>query len=270
MTDPTTPPQTLAGTDATGATAASGTTEASGPAGPGAEASGATAANEPSGAAGTDAGAGGASGAAAATGATGTTVAPAGIGAADARASWAADADPSPLDSAVVGTELPALEVPVTRTLIVAGAIASRDFEPVHHDHVVAQERGSADLFMNILTTNGLIGRFVTDWTGPRARLRRIDIRLGVPAYPGDTLSVTGSVVDVIDSTATTGSDKGDGGAVVDGLPHEIANPQAHHEPLVSQSPSGAHGGARRVTVAVRASNSRGDHARGTVEVEAL
>ncbi|HEY8524385.1 MAG TPA: MaoC/PaaZ C-terminal domain-containing protein [Acidimicrobiales bacterium] len=102
-----------------------------------------------------------------------------------------------------VGTELPSLEIPVTRTLIVAGAMASRDFEPVHHDHLVAQERGSDDLFMNILTTNGLVGRFVTDWAGPAARLRGIDIRLGVPAYPGDTLAFSGRVVDVRDRVVT-------------------------------------------------------------------
>jgi acyl dehydratase len=100
-------------------------------------------------------------------------------------------------EALAVGTELPALEIPVTRTLIVAGAMASRDFEPVHHDHVVARERGSADMFMNILTSNGLIGRFVTDWAGPAARLRGVDIRLGVPAYPGDTLRFTGRVASV-------------------------------------------------------------------------
>ena len=124
-----------------------------------------------------------------------------------------------------VGAELPPLYIPVTRTLIVAGAIASRDFEPVHHDHVIAQERGSADMFMNILTSNGLIGRFVTDWAGPAARLRRVDIRLGVPAYPGDTLRFSGRVAS-IDT------------------------------------------GERRATVEVRASNARGDHASGTVELE--
>jgi acyl dehydratase len=136
-------------------------------------------------------------------------------------------AAPSALDGATAGTPLPPLDVPVTRTLVVAGAVASRDFEPVHHDHVVAQERGSPDIFVNILTTNGLVGRFVTDWAGPRVRLRRIDIRLGVPAYPGDTLRLTGTVAEVAD-----------------------------------------HDGTPRVTVAVRATNARGDHARGTVEVE--
>jgi acyl dehydratase len=104
---------------------------------------------------------------------------------------------------AVVGTRLPVLEIPVTRTLIVSAAIASRDFEPVHHDHLIAQERGSADLFMNILTSNGLVGRFVTDWAGPGARVRSIRIRLGVPNYPGDTMRLTGEVTEVSGRRAT-------------------------------------------------------------------
>ena len=70
-----------------------------------------------------------------------------------------------------VGDELPTLVMPITRTLIVSGAIASRDYQDVHHDSVLAKERGSQDIFMNILTTNGLVGRYVTDWSGPRSRL---------------------------------------------------------------------------------------------------
>lgn len=98
------------------------------------------------------------------------------------------------LASVSVGDALPPLEIPLTRTLIVATAIASRDYQDVHHDHELAQERGSPDIFMNILTTNGFVGRFVTDWTGPEARLRKVDIRLGVPNYPGDTMTLEGTV----------------------------------------------------------------------------
>ena len=87
-----------------------------------------------------------------------------------------------PLFSAVaVGDELPTLELPITRTLIVSGAIASRDYQDVHHDSVLATDRGSKDIFMNILTTNGLVGRYVTDWSGPRSRLSDVNIRLGAP-----------------------------------------------------------------------------------------
>ncbi|MHB8669654.1 MAG: MaoC family dehydratase [Acidimicrobiales bacterium] len=93
-----------------------------------------------------------------------------------------------------VGDVLPDLAVPLSRTLIVAGAIASRDYQDVHHDPVLAQERGSPDIFMNILTTNGFVCRFVTDWAGPDAVVRRVDIRLGAPNYPGDTMNLSGVV----------------------------------------------------------------------------
>ncbi len=95
-----------------------------------------------------------------------------------------------------VGDELPALEVPLTPSVIIAGAIASRDYQDVHHDRDLAVKRGSKDIFMNILTTNGYVGRFVTDWAGPEALLRRVDIRLGAPNYPGDTMTMTGRVKD--------------------------------------------------------------------------
>jgi acyl dehydratase len=102
-----------------------------------------------------------------------------------------------------VGEELPVLEVPITTTRIVAGAIASRDYQVVHHDPRLAVERGSRDLFMNILTTNGYVGRYVTDWAGPEALLRSVDIRLGVPNYPGDLMQLSGSVVEKRDGIVT-------------------------------------------------------------------
>jgi 3-oxo-4,17-pregnadiene-20-carboxyl-CoA hydratase beta subunit len=98
-----------------------------------------------------------------------------------------------------VGDTLPPLRISVTRTLIVAGAIASRDYQDVHHDAEAARAKGSPDIFMNILTTNGLVGRYITDHFGPEARLRKVAIRLGVPNYPGDEMVLTGTV------TAVTG-----------------------------------------------------------------
>ncbi|MFD8471501.1 MaoC family dehydratase [Streptomyces globisporus] len=96
-----------------------------------------------------------------------------------------------------VGDELPPLEIPVTRTLIVAGAIASRDYQDVHHDAELAREKGSPDIFMNILTTNGLVGRYLTDHFGPTAVLRKVAIRLGAPNYPGDVMRLTGHITDI-------------------------------------------------------------------------
>ncbi|WP_101758807.1 MaoC family dehydratase [Oceanicoccus sp. KOV_DT_Chl] len=92
------------------------------------------------------------------------------------------------------GDTLPALEIDVSTSLIVATAIASRDYQNVHHDRDQAVELGSKDIFMNILTTNGLVGRFVTDWSGPLGLLKRINIRLGVPNYAGDKMVLTGTV----------------------------------------------------------------------------
>lgn len=97
------------------------------------------------------------------------------------------------------GEELAPLEIAVTRTLIVAGAIASRDYQDVHHDADLAREKGSPDIFMNILTTNGLVGRYVTDHFGPSAVLRKVAIRLGAPNYPGDTMVLSGTVTAVGD-----------------------------------------------------------------------
>jgi acyl dehydratase len=128
-----------------------------------------------------------------------------------------------------IGDELPALVVPITRTLIVSGAVASRDYQDVHHDPELAKSRGSKDIFMNILTTNGLVGRYVTDWSGPRSRLSQVNIRLGAPNYPGSVMTLTGSV-----------TDKG---------------------PLADDMESGL------VTVSIRGANELGDHVSGTVLV---
>jgi 3-oxo-4,17-pregnadiene-20-carboxyl-CoA hydratase beta subunit len=132
-------------------------------------------------------------------------------------------------DDVAVGDRLPELVLPITRTLVVSGALASRDYQDVHHDPVLAQRRGSKDIFMNILTTNGLVGRYVTDWSGPGGLLRKMAIRLGVPNYPDDTMTLTGEVA-------------------------EKAGPE----------PDGRHG---TVVVSIRGANSLGDHVTGTVRL---
>ena len=139
-------------------------------------------------------------------------------------------ADTLRFEEVAVGDTLPELAIPLTRTLIVATAIASRDYQDVHHDPGLAVERGSPDIFMNILSTNGLVGRFVTDWAGPGARIEAVSIRLGAPNYPGDTMTLTGTV-------------------------HSV------------EVPAGRDDGRGVVEVAVRGANSRGDHVTGTVRL---
>ena len=132
-----------------------------------------------------------------------------------------------------VGDELPQLVIPLTRTLIVSTAIASRDYQDVHHDAVLAVERGSKDIFMNILSTNGIVGRYVTDWSGPGTVLTDVNIRLGAPNYPDDTMTLSGSVTEV------------------DADPADPA----------------ARSGKGAVTVTLRGANSLGDHVTGSVRV---
>lgn len=96
-----------------------------------------------------------------------------------------------------VGEQLPAVEIDVSPTFVVSTALATRDFQDVHHDRDKAVARGSKDIFVNILTDTGLVQRYVTDWAGPGARVKRIAIRLGVPAYAYDTLVFTGEVTGV-------------------------------------------------------------------------
>jgi acyl dehydratase len=128
-----------------------------------------------------------------------------------------------------IDDELPVLVVPITRTLIVAGAIAARDYRDGHIDPEAARAHGAPDIFMDVLTTNGLVGRYVTDWSGPRSRLSEIDIGLGAPNYPGSVMTLTGAVT--------------------------------------GKGPVAANGESGLVIVAVRGTNELGDHVTGTVDV---
>ena len=125
--------------------------------------------------------------------------------------------------SATVGEQLPELVIEASVRNIVATAIATRDYQDVHHDVAMAQERGSTTIFTNILTSNGYVLKYVTDWAGPEAVIKTSKIRLGVPNYAGDTMTMRGEV------TAVDGN---------------------------------------RVEIAVRGSNSLGDHVIGTVGIE--
>ncbi|WP_040833045.1 MaoC family dehydratase [Nocardia brevicatena] len=96
-----------------------------------------------------------------------------------------------------VGTPLPELVIHADPTFVISTALATRDFQDVHHDRDKAIERGSEDIFVNILTDTGLVQRFVTDWSGPRTVVKSIALRLGVPLYAYDTLTLTGTVTAV-------------------------------------------------------------------------
>ncbi len=93
-----------------------------------------------------------------------------------------------------VGDKLPPLAIDITTSLVVCGALATRDFEPVHHNKAAAMATGLPDVFMNILTSQGLMTRYATDWSGPEAVVKSIDMRLGAPNVPGMVMTMTGEV----------------------------------------------------------------------------
>ena len=88
--------------------------------------------------------------------------------------------------------DLPPLAIPLSTTLVVSGALASNDFEKIHHDRDIAQANGLKDVVMNVLTSSGLILRYVTDWAGPATVVKRLANQLKSPNYPGDVMTLTG------------------------------------------------------------------------------
>ena len=99
-----------------------------------------------------------------------------------------------------IGDKIPDLDIPITASLISCAALATRDFEPCHHDKAVAQGMGLPDVFMNILTSQALMARFVTDWSGPEAVMKALKVKLGAPNVPGMTMTVSGEIVEKNDN----------------------------------------------------------------------
>ena len=101
------------------------------------------------------------------------------------------------------GETLPEQAIPITVGLVTGGAIATRDYFPGHHDLNAAKALGSPHIFMNILTTNGLVQRYVEPWSGPEARFTSLKIKLGAPNYPGDSMTFNGAVTALDAATRT-------------------------------------------------------------------
>ena len=109
-------------------------------------------------------------------------------------AGWNPDFSDLDVGSLAPGQALPALAIPITHRLVVGGAIATQDFTPVHHSVPAAQAAGMPDIFMNILTTNGLSARYLSDWAGAGSRLQAMQFRLLAPNHPGDVMVMRGTI----------------------------------------------------------------------------
>jgi acyl dehydratase len=108
---------------------------------------------------------------------------------------WQSDFTDICYDALNEGQTLPELVIPITHKLIVGGALATQDFMDVHHNAPAARAAAMPDIFMNILTTNGLCARYLSDWAGPGSRLQHIKFKLMAPNVPGDTMVMQGRVV---------------------------------------------------------------------------
>jgi acyl dehydratase len=105
------------------------------------------------------------------------------------------------MNNVEIGTQLPELLFPITASAIAVAAIATNDYQNVHHDKAAATSTGVPDIFMNILSTNGIVQRFVNDWAGPKARIKKIKLRLGAPNFVGDAMTLSGSVTNIDPAT---------------------------------------------------------------------
>lgn len=104
-------------------------------------------------------------------------------------------ADGITLDQIEVGAELPELSIDVTPTTVVLGALATRDWRPMHHDKDFAVDRnGVRNIFINTPHNAAYFERYITDWTGPKGRLGKIQFRMSDSVFPGDTMVFHGKV----------------------------------------------------------------------------
>jgi acyl dehydratase len=118
---------------------------------------------------------------------------------------WVPDFSDLRATELATGDALPELAIPITHKLIVGGAIASQDYIEVHHNAPAARAAAMPDIFMNILTTCGLTGRYLSDWAGPASRLEKLSFRLMAPNVPGDTMVLGGRIEEITGDAVSVG-----------------------------------------------------------------
>lgn len=124
------------------------------------------------------------------------------------------------LDRVSVGDTLPELTHDVTATTVILGAMATRDWRPMHHDSKFAVERqGVPDIFLNTPNQAAWFERYITDWTGPAGRIGRVVFRMTSPVFPGAPMTFNATVKDVSTDDAGCGWVTLDVSLTVDGAP---------------------------------------------------
>lgn len=95
-----------------------------------------------------------------------------------------------------IGQRLPLREIDVSAQRVVAGAAASFDWQPQHHDHCFAVERMKLPgIILNQPTQTGWLAQLALAWSGYEARIARQRVRMRSPISPGDRMQFGGEVV---------------------------------------------------------------------------
>ena len=91
-------------------------------------------------------------------------------------------------DDVAVGDEAPVLTHKLTRTDLVKYAGASGDFNPMHHDEVLAKAAGQPSVFGHGMFSMGILGTALTDYVGI-GNVRRYQVRFARQTWPDEVLT---------------------------------------------------------------------------------
>ena len=94
-----------------------------------------------------------------------------------------------------IGDPIPVLELPpITKEQLVRYAGASGDFNPIHWDADFARQSGYPGPIAHGMLSMAFLGRALTSWLGEPTAVLRLSARFKGVTYPGDQLTITGSV----------------------------------------------------------------------------
>ncbi len=85
------------------------------------------------------------------------------------------------------GDEAPVKAHTLTRTDLVRYAGASGDYNPMHHDEIIATSAGQPSVFGHGMFSMGLLGTALTDYVG-YGTLRHYKVRFSRQTWPGEEL----------------------------------------------------------------------------------
>ncbi len=104
-------------------------------------------------------------------------------------------------DHLSVGDAIPELvKPPIDRVQLALFAGASGDHNPIHLDDEAARAGGLPGTIAHGMLNMAFLAQLVTDWI-PQAQIRELGARFVAMAFPGDTITCKGTVVEKSEET---------------------------------------------------------------------